>query len=288
MSQPAAEQRSAPAPWDGKCARRLKSCRQCQRRFSKDERHLWRCPACGQDRHCLHDPANGLRGQPCHLHGGRSLKGAAHPSFKGKGFSKYLPAGLSAKFEEAQADPNLLRLRDEAALLRLRQTELAARIGGEESGAAWAALSDAWDRFEAASQGKDPAAMQAALAEIGQVIRRGAGRDAAWNELVRFAHDRAAIVRGEADIAHKMSQVLTMDQANALAMAMGRAVAEEVKDRVILSRIAVKFARLLGQEPPQRIVEQAEREPQPERQVVAVVSSPSPVSVSPVHVQESE
>ena len=278
MSQPSVDQRSAPAPWADKCARRLKTCRKCGRRFSKDERHLWKCPACQTDRHCLHDPASGLRGQPCHLHGGRSLKGAAHPSFKGKGFSKYLPAGLSAKFEEAQSDPNLLRLKDEAALLRLRQTELAARIGSEESGAAWAALTDAWDQFEAASQGKDPAAMQAALAEIGQAIRRGAGRDAAWNELVRFAHDRAAIVRGEADILHKMSQVLTLEQANALAAGMGRAVVEEVKDRVILSRIAVRFARLMGQEHRSRIVEQAEAEP--EGQVVPVVSSPSPIQES--------
>ena len=232
-------------PWQGKCGRRKKSCRQCRHRFMAGDQ-AWTCPACGADRHCLNDAADGLPGGACRIHGGRSLKGPACPAYRGKGFSKYLPAGLAEKFEEAKSDEGLLRLRDEAALLRVRQIELAGRLDTGESQKAWTELADAWHEFESASRAGDTAQMQVSLADIGRLIKHGAGRDAAWRELVKLAHDRASIVRTEAEVLHRMSQGITLAEAELLFAAIAQAVLSEVADKAIQSRIVARFAAIRG------------------------------------------
>ena len=56
----------------------------------------------------------------CKLHGGKSLAGAAHPNFKTGRYSKYLPKHLAKAYDEIKADPKLLQLDDDVALLEAR------------------------------------------------------------------------------------------------------------------------------------------------------------------------
>jgi hypothetical protein len=63
----------------------------------------------------------------CRLHGGLSPAGVASPHFKHGRRSKYLkhlPAHLRDNFKRALADPELLSLREEAALLTTRIMDL--------------------------------------------------------------------------------------------------------------------------------------------------------------------
>ena len=56
----------------------------------------------------------------CSVHGGKSLRGVSHPGFRHGRYSKALPARLSKEFRKLLADPNLVGLRDELALLDVR------------------------------------------------------------------------------------------------------------------------------------------------------------------------
>lgn len=232
-------------PWQGKCGRRLKQCRKCHYRFRAGDRG-WTCPTCQADRHCLQPPEHGIVGGACRRHGGLSLKGPSHPAYKDGRFSRYLPTDLASKFDDAANDENLLHLKDELALIRMRQGELAGRLESNESEKAWAALAERWGDYQAASHAGDKDAVVAALAAIGKIIRHGAGRDAAWRDLVKLALDRAAILKAEAEINQKMQYVITPEQAERIFFAMCGAVRDEVTDPAILSRISARFMALHG------------------------------------------
>lgn len=72
----------------------------------------------------------------CRLHGGATPAGIASANFRHGRYSKDLPARLAARFTEAQADPELLSLRAEIALIDARTNELLAGIGSDSVRAA--------------------------------------------------------------------------------------------------------------------------------------------------------
>src|SRR5215216_2176358 len=79
----------------------------------------------------------------CRMHGGRSPRGLAHPSFKTGRFSRSIPSRLSHSYEEALADPRKLELDNELALLICRNEELLATLHSGESSALWKRLRNA-------------------------------------------------------------------------------------------------------------------------------------------------
>src|SRR5690606_3084472 len=64
----------------------------------------------------------------CRLHGGLTPAGASHYNFKTGRYSKVLPARLRERYEEAAADPELLALREDIALLDSRLDDLLKRV----------------------------------------------------------------------------------------------------------------------------------------------------------------
>src|SRR5215207_6276206 len=69
----------------------------------------------------------------CRMHGGRSPRGVAHPSFKTGRFSRSIPSRLSQSYEEALADPRKLELTDELAVIVARNRELLESLYSGES-----------------------------------------------------------------------------------------------------------------------------------------------------------
>ena len=66
-------------------------------------------------RYCTKEPLAGKK--RCRLHGGGSLAGLAHPNLTTGLRSKYLPKGLLERYEAARADNQLLKIRDDVALV---------------------------------------------------------------------------------------------------------------------------------------------------------------------------
>lgn len=113
-------------------------------------------PACGAETrtcHCghhlkEHEPkrgkcrlcdCQGFRGRPCtdtklkaggrcHRHGGATPTGLASPNWKNGRWSQYLPVGVLAKFQEGLADPDLMKLRQDTALIDAALTDYTERL----------------------------------------------------------------------------------------------------------------------------------------------------------------
>ena len=64
----------------------------------------------------------------CHIHGGKTPRGAESPHYRGLGFSKHLPTRLQDTYEDAERDPELLKLRKEIALTQTRIVDLLSRL----------------------------------------------------------------------------------------------------------------------------------------------------------------
>lgn len=80
---------------------------------------------------CQKSPMNGS--SRCRLHGGKSLKGAAHPNFKHGRYSKFMPHHLVGRYKESVNDPELLSLQQDIALLDARITEMLESMEQEDA-----------------------------------------------------------------------------------------------------------------------------------------------------------
>ena len=82
------------------------------------------CKRTGQA--CRNRPVRGRT--VCRMHGGKTPRGIAHPSFKSGRYSKDLPTNLAARYEESLKSDSLKSLLDDLSLCDLRISELLSRI----------------------------------------------------------------------------------------------------------------------------------------------------------------
>lgn len=123
------------------CNARRKRCKGCERRFTAEETQagVENCPQCGQARgHCQAQAVTGS--EKCRHHGGKSLKGIAHPNFQGRGHTKNFPKGLLDSYNRAMSDPDILNLKHEMATVHAVSEDTLRKINGGESADKWRLL----------------------------------------------------------------------------------------------------------------------------------------------------
>jgi hypothetical protein len=106
----------------------------------------------------------------CSLHGGKSLKGIASPTYKHGRYSKALPEKLSQRWQETQDDPDLLSLEDEIRLIDVLLKTNLDNLDSEESGHAWKLIRKAVDAMELAVDREDWGGVRAALLGMRDVV----------------------------------------------------------------------------------------------------------------------
>lgn len=186
----------------------------------------------------------------CYHHGGRSLGGVASPTFKTGRYSKVIPTHLTAQYEAAQQDPDLLGIKEDIALQdALLRGSLDAMSRGE-AGELWVKLKENWRAYQNAKHSKrkdDSATSEAeALAMIGWLIGEGYQDYMARIELRQMIQERARLVDAEGKRLERAQQTLNTNQAMSLAQALLHAVLAHVSDRTVLSGIQADFIRLVG------------------------------------------
>lgn len=152
----------------------------------------------------------------CSLHGGKSLRGVASPSFRGRGWSKYLPSGLVARFNEARADASLIELRDELALTDVRIGELLEQVETGESGAAWVEVARLVEQLTGALEARDSDLTASVIRRLRSVSRQGVEQRAIWNELRDVVDDRRRLARAESRRLVELRQTITAEQLTTL------------------------------------------------------------------------
>ena len=143
------------------------------------------------------------------MHGGKNLRGIAHPNFVNGSHSDYvLPPRMREAYSDALSDPKLLELKTEIALVHARAQDLVIRVDSGESGHLWRLLQQAYLDL---TKAKDADEQLAAVSEMGQLITRGAADYAAWNEALKTIDQKQKLVESERKRAVEQHLMVTLD-----------------------------------------------------------------------------
>jgi hypothetical protein len=169
----------------------------------------------GKEEHCR---APAMPNGRCRIHGGKQPQGIARHNFKTGRYSKYLPTRLSARYEEAISDPDLLALRDDIALLDTRLGGVVEALDTGESQEAWTSLFALWQQLDRdmsvlMDEGETPETMERTVAALGETIRSGLSQGYVWNEIRGLLKERSALVGSEQKRLVEMQQYVTATQA---------------------------------------------------------------------------
>lgn len=184
----------------------------------------------------------------CYLHGGKSLSGAAAPAFKTGRYSKYLPERLAQRYHEAQADNDLLVLRDEIALLDARLGELLGRIDTGESAQRWAGAREAFVTLQQAKDSGDDKKAATAMSALGSILLNN-NDYGIWEDIAALLDLRKRMVESERKRLVEMQQMITAERAMILMAAIVDTIRTHVTDRNALAAISSDLRKLITLEP---------------------------------------
>jgi hypothetical protein len=130
----------------------------------------------------------------CHMHGSKTPRGFGLPQTKTGKYSKVLPLRLSARYNEALTNQDLLSLREDIAVTEARLTDLLSRVDSGESGQTWEALQRAADAFELALQAGDTLVIERCWATMQELVRKGSADYAARAEVYKVWETRCKLI----------------------------------------------------------------------------------------------
>lgn len=215
--------------------------------FPKGHRHYGklRCQAWNpnQGRQCLALAKVSDGKDKCTKHGGRSRSGIASPSFKTGRYSKQLPVRMLEQFEEMRADPELLNLRDDIALVEARIADLLTRVDTFEAGTWWKRARKAYDDLIVQMRQGNNDAVAACLNDLNRFIGAGGQDYAVWDEIMRLEEQKRKLTDSERRRLVDMQYMVTAQQAWSVIIDLMNSVTTNVSDPVARERINADFVR---------------------------------------------
>lgn len=164
---------------------------------------------------CQQPAMHGMR--VCYMHGGatKKVRGEASPHYKDGKHRRHknIPARMVEVYEASARDPELLSLREEIALVDARIDDLLARVDTGESGRLWRMLGDVYDDFYEAHVSKDGAKMALYLMQMGNLIQKGMGDFAIWDEMSGILDQRRRLTDSEARRLKDMQAMISASEA---------------------------------------------------------------------------
>jgi len=177
-------------------------------------------------------------GRPtCHMHGGKTPRGFAHPSTKTGRYSRDLPTRLVADYEVTRLDPHLLELRDEVSVVHTRILDLIKRVDSGESGHLWRQLQSAFHALTAALREQDQDGIRTALTDMNTLIARGTQDYLAWEEASKQIDRKQRLIESERRRALELGQVATAEQLVLFLKVHQDAILEVITDQRQLTRL---------------------------------------------------
>lgn len=182
----------------------------------------------------------------CRVHGGAVPKGVAHHSYRHGLYSKHLQGTpLGVMVDEALADPDRLSMEEELALVDARIQELLQELNTPASSAAWGALQQAIQEFEAAQAKKSVQGMHRAFTAIQDLSEKGVGRSAAWAELRGLIDQRKNLVESEERRALASGKAIPAERVRAVIAALSQMILDEVPDPKARRRLAERVVAMV-------------------------------------------
>lgn len=182
----------------------------------------------------------------CHMHGGKGLIGVAHPNFKHGRYSDHLPSRLAGRYENALADPLLLELRDEIALVGTRQGELLERLDSGLTLGKWFAAQAAYGDLMMAVEQRDQEAWQGAINALGNALNATGNEGAIWGEVIALSEQRRKLVESEQKRLLTAQQLISAEQAMVLLARVTESIRKHVSDPSALAAIAAELRAIVN------------------------------------------
>lgn len=184
-------------------------------------------------------------GTKCRMHGGTSLRGVASKTFRTGRYSKDIPTRLASRYRQALADPQLLELRDELALMQSRQAELLTHLDINLARQHWQNARMAHAAIQAAIRSQDADALQAGLAALGRALEAGYNDYAVWSEIIETSEHIRRLAESEHKRLVAMQQMISTEQAMVLLARVVDTIRRHVADTDTLAAISADFRTIL-------------------------------------------
>jgi hypothetical protein len=124
-----------------------------------------------------------------------------------------MPDGIRKIYEEAAADPELMNLQGDLAILETFKREQLKRLGTAEAGVIWKDLKKAYKKLQQAHEEKDGAAVAIQFSIIGKLIEDGWAFEEQRKEIADTIKKKTDLARAEWQRMHDLQQFLTAEQA---------------------------------------------------------------------------
>lgn len=187
------------------------------------------------------------------MHGGKSLGGIASPTTKTGRYSKFLPAHLKDRYEDAIHDRNLLVMRDDIGLVDARVGDLVSKLDQADNAARWGevrtafeAYTEALDAAESTESEEAEETVEFALQRLRSAIYAGRNDDAVWDKITDGLNERRKLVESERKRLVDLQQMITAEQANVLMKQIADSIRTHVTDPGTLQAISADLLRLLN------------------------------------------
>lgn len=215
-------------PREGRCGAKL--------RLSDPPTYCLRFPAKDRDR--------------CRLHGGASPRGVESPSYKGRGYSKDIPAKLMEALAHGLEDPELTSMRHEIALLDARLGELFRTVPEESVRDAVAGVRDAAARIRYVADRPDVDRREERLSEAVADITEGLAlldvERTAWKEIYDVVTLRRRAALAETKREEALEHTMIHQQALQFFATLLTIIHEEVEDPALKKRLATKIGERMN------------------------------------------
>jgi hypothetical protein len=169
----------------------------------------------------------------CRYHGGKSLRGIAHPRYTNGMHSKYLPTHLKADYKRAMEDAELLSLNSQLALLTTRELELTKQLGDTEL-PPWGQAVDALVDLEKAMTSGDRPSMNLSFKSLADTVRQGADHAKSyaevWGELREVILEKTKVASAENKRLEQMNGFVKLNDLMMILFGMLDAVRTHVID----------------------------------------------------------
>lgn len=227
------------------CGRRTKTCRNCKRKYKKEEYELWECPQCGEPRACTQEVE--AEGKACHYHGGKSLKGAASPRFKHGRYSDYFPKGYADMFEASMSDPDMLSLLPNLALIDTYMKQVASSVDDINFGDSYKSIMKLYRKADRALLNQDLDSFAGLWQELAIELETGGSRYANWQELLAANEKRKGMVSAIETIKLKGESAISISDHLATIQMLTEVFLRHVKDEKTRKAVAKDLSRMQGE-----------------------------------------
>jgi len=192
---------------------------------------------------CKRRAVNGKR--VCTVHGGLTPGGLASPNLKTGRYSKYLPAQLQDRYQEAVSDPDILSLNEDVALLRSLVFKHLESMSTGDTHPSWKLAYSALQKLKKAIATGDAVDLITAMEEIEAVITPNYRAAVAEDKVTGYIDQLGRIADKERRLLIDRQQVITVERMMLMITAIAAIVKQHVDDRNTLRDIQADIQGLL-------------------------------------------